>query len=72
MCLLPPCSSGVSLPEAEPVLTPREETGRPGGPERPWPHESLTFLVLLFGDHGHGHGAGELGLPSVGQAGDLH
>lgn len=50
----------------------REEAGRSGGPDRPRPQMSVTFLVLLFGDHGHCHGAGKLGLPAVGQAGNLH
>lgn len=55
-----------------PVQALREETIRSGGPDRPWPQMSLAFLVLLFGDHGHCHGAGELGLPAMGQAGNLH
>lgn len=31
-----------------------------------------NFLVLLFGDYSHCHGAGKLGFPTMGQAGNLH
>lgn len=31
-----------------------------------------NFLVLLFGDHSHSHGARKLALPTMGQAGNLY
>lgn len=51
---------------------PRLRDSEPGGPDGPWPQTSPTFLVLLFGNHSHCHGAGELGLPTMRQAGHLH
>lgn len=70
-----PCTASPSSKVSQkqiPAQTLRKQTGRSGGPDCPWPPMSLAFLVLLFGDHGHCHGAGELGLPTMGQAGNLH
>lgn len=50
----------------------REEVEWLGGPHCLWPRISLTFLVLLFGDHSHSHGARKLALPTMGQAGNLY
>lgn len=61
-----------NIPKEDLFPDPERGDRRPGSPWSSLALGALTFLVLFFGDHSHGHGARKLGFPTMGQAGHLH